>query len=182
MRDFASLVGQSLRDIEDVLAAVDVREVAALIDAIEASGDVFVVGAGRTGGIMGAFAQRLMHLGTSAHVAGETTTPRARPGNLLVAASGSGERRTVLELARIAQEDGVRVAAVTGDRESPLARVAELTLVVPWKARVTDRGPHLGASLFEQSLLVLLDAVATTLAERKGADNRDVAGRHANLE
>jgi len=182
VRDFASLVRESLRDIEDVLAAVDVREVAALIDAIEGAGDVFVAGAGRTGGIMAAFAQRLMHLGTGAHVVGETTTPRTRPGDLLVAASGSGERRTVLELARIAHKDDVRVAAVVGDCESPLAHVADVTLVVPWKERVTDRGPHLGASLFEQSLLVLLDAVATTLAERRGADNRDVAERHANLE
>lgn len=182
MRDFASLVGDSLRDVEDMLAAVDVREVAALIDAIESAGDVFVVGAGRTGCLMAAFAQRLTHIGTNAHVVGEATTPRARPGDLLVAASGSGERRTVLELARIARENGVRVAAVVGGRESPLAHVADVTLVVPWKERVTDRGPHLGASLFEQSLLVLLDAVATTLAERRGADNRDVAERHANLE
>ena len=51
---------------------------------------VFVAGSGRSGLAMRSFAMRLIHLGLSAHVVGETTTPRITDRDLLLIGSGSG--------------------------------------------------------------------------------------------
>lgn len=50
----------------------------------------FVTGEGRSGFMARAFAMRLAHLGLPVAVLGETTTPPASDGDILVAVSGSG--------------------------------------------------------------------------------------------
>ncbi len=51
---------------------------------------IYVVGAGRSGLVAKAFAMRLMHLGLSAYVVGETITPALNRGDVMVIFSGSG--------------------------------------------------------------------------------------------
>ncbi|MDI3342038.1 MAG: SIS domain-containing protein [Sphaerobacter sp.] len=54
-----------------------------------------------------------------------------RPGDLLVAISTSGESASVLRAAAVARERGLGVIAVTGARDSGLARLADLAVRVP---------------------------------------------------
>ena len=64
-------------------AAVDHTEVGAVLDGIHDARRVFVTGAGRSGLVARAFANRLMHLGMSVHVVGEVTTPAIERGDAL---------------------------------------------------------------------------------------------------
>ena len=49
---------------------------------------VYITGVGRSGLVVHAFGQRLMHLGFDVHLAQEVTAPAIRRGDLLVACSG----------------------------------------------------------------------------------------------
>src|SRR6478752_8347358 len=57
---------------------------------------IFVIGEGRSGLMGKSFAMRLMHLGATVYVVGETITPSIAEGDLLVAISGSGTTKNVV--------------------------------------------------------------------------------------
>jgi 6-phospho-3-hexuloisomerase len=58
-------------------------------------------------------AMKLMHLGHTVHVAGDTTTPATATGDLLLVASGSGTTPGVVKAAETATRAGAHVAAFT---------------------------------------------------------------------
>ena len=88
--DMTRYIRQVLEELEGALSAISPGEAEAFADAILDAERIFVAGAGRSGLAAKAFAMRLMHLGLPVFVAGETTTPGIRAGDLLVIGSGSG--------------------------------------------------------------------------------------------
>jgi 6-phospho-3-hexuloisomerase len=160
-------------------------QLAALVTEIRQAGRVFVAGGGRSGLALRMHAMRLMHLGLTVHVVGETTTPAIGPGDLLIVASGSGTTAGAVAAAGTARDVGARVAALTTDGDSDLAHLAHVIVVVP-AARKTDHGGtasrQYSGSLFEQALLMVLDAVFHTLWQADGTPAEDLWPRHANLE
>jgi 6-phospho-3-hexuloisomerase len=169
----AAIVGE----MGDALAKVSEDKALSLCDAIERAGAVFVTGEGRSGLVGRCFAMRLMHLGVKSHVVGGTTTPRLGRDDLLLAISCTGETALTCTVARVAEEAGSKVVAVTAAERATLASSADLTVVVPGSA-----SRQYGGSLFEQSALIVLDAVAMVLRERLGVSAEAMALRHANLE
>jgi len=77
----------------------------------------------------------------------------------------------------LASAAGGRVAAVTGNRRSQLAAGADLALVI--EAR---ESAQYGRSLFEQSALIVLDAIAMLLQREAGRTAAEMDARHTNLE
>jgi len=172
-----------LTELTGVFVRVEEKKIAALEEAIASAGAVFVTGEGRSGLVARCFAMRLMHLGLRAYVVGGTVTPAARPGDLLLAVSGSGKTATTCSVARSAARAGARVAAITAGPRSPLANVAALAVVIPAAAaRGRTLSRQHGRSLFEQSALLLLDALVLELQRRLGRTDADMASRHSNLE
>ncbi|MHC1560733.1 6-phospho-3-hexuloisomerase [Actinomycetospora sp. C-140] len=146
---------------------------------------VFTVGTGRSGLALQMAAMRFMHLGKNAHVVGETTTPAIVEGDVLVAASGSGSTKRVVTAARTAADQGATVLALTTDPESDLADLATETLVVPAADKQDFDGANssqYAGSLFEQSVLILTDALFHVLWQTSGTSARDLWRLHANLE
>jgi 6-phospho-3-hexuloisomerase len=179
------------RILEELSHTIDASEVSGttkLIEAIEQAGRVFVAGAGRSGLMMRAFAMRLMQVGIDTYVVGETTTPGLTAKDLLIVGSGSGRTGGPLNYAQIAKHSGARVFAVSAAESSPLADVAEVTVRLPAPTpRVHDNHTlektmqPLG-TLFEQTLLVYLDAVIILLMQQRGVDSETLLKRHATLE
>ena len=170
-----------LREIDSALAGVAQEQVGGLAAAALEASAVFVTGEGRSGLVARCFAMRLMHLGLRAHVVGESVTPALRRGDLLVAVSGTGESDITCTRARLAKEQGGRVAAVTGSEGSSLAAGADLVVVIPagkGKANTTQ----FGGSQFEQSALIGLEAVVLQLREESGRSDEEMAERHATVE
>ena len=175
-----------LEEIQHVAKAIDERQIVALADALLAAPRIFLTGEGRSGLMAQAFAMRLMHLGLTVYVIGETTTPAVKGKDTLVAVSGSGTTAGTVHIAEQSAEKGAAVYAVTTDPGSKLASLAARVLIVPaatkWrKAGETQTSQPLG-SLFDQCCHLALDAVCLEISQRKDISNDAARALHTNVE
>ena len=146
---------------------------------------IFLVGQGRTGLIMRMFAMRLMQLGFSAFIVGDSTTPAIQPGELLIAASGSGETEGVVRTARQAKTVGARLAVITSQPESSLSKLSDQLTIIPGettKISSTIKSYLPLASTLEQGVLLFLDCQVAWIAMQIGQTNDTMMAKHANLE
>jgi len=137
----------------------------------------FCSGQGRSGLVAQMVAMRLMHVGFDAHAVGEPTAPSIDEGDGLVMISGSGETPVALHVARLAQEFGAQLLAVTARADSTLARLADAVIEVP-----SAGTGQFGGTLFEQSALLLLDAVVLDLIAGDPRAYAAIQARHTNLQ
>ena len=181
---FIDLFSEHLKNLKNY---IDLESVEKMIDAIESSKAVFVVGAGRSGYIAKAFAMRLMHLGYTVYVVGETVTPRITKDDVLIAISGSGETISVVNISKKAKEViGSKLIAVTGNESSTLAKSADIVVLIRAKIKtvkdeVISQLAPLG-TMFELTAMVFLDALISELMFRKKLTEKDLEARHAVLE
>lgn len=172
-------------EIADTAAGIDAARLAALAAKITDAERVFLLGAGRSGLVLRMAAMRLMHLGLTVHVAGDTTTPAIRPGDLLVVASGSGSTASVVKAAQTATKVGAKVAVITTNPHSPAAELADSVVVIP-AAQKTDHGSRISrqysGSLFEQALFLATETMFQSLWDNTDIPAEELWLRHANLE
>ncbi|HEU5129764.1 MAG TPA: hypothetical protein VFU12_17430 [Glycomyces sp.] len=167
----------ALGEIEAVLAAADQDSLALLAAEIDAAPRVYFAGSGRSLLMMRAVAMRLMHIGLDVHIVGDTTAPAARPGDLLVVASARGGR-SALAAAAAARAAGAKVAAVTASADA-FGDAADFLVRLPARTQVPS-SQHAG-SLFEQSLLVVGDALTRSVQVSRQVPSAALDARHANL-
>ncbi|WP_407411663.1 6-phospho-3-hexuloisomerase [Methanobrevibacter sp.] len=185
-----------LDNIESAQDFLDEKAIDEFEDVIINAKNVFVTGAGRSGLAAKAFAMRLMHLGLSAYVVGETISPAINEGDCIIAISGSGETNTIVSAANIAKNRGSKVLAVTSYPDSTLGQLADGYLFVKGRTKqeVDDenymkRQIHgnytsltpLGTA-FELTTLVFLDAIVSELMEKMEQTESDLKARHTVLE
>jgi 6-phospho-3-hexuloisomerase len=178
---------------------LNMNEVEKLIELLlKAKGEkIFTVGMGRSGFVARSFALRLMNLGFNVYFLGETITPAAEKGDLLIAISGTGTTKMVLTASSAAKEIGAKVIAITSFPESPLGHLADLVVTVKGRTKaglpreedylarqiIGEREPltPLG-SIFENNCMVFLDSLIVELMHRLGRTEADLKRRHATLE
>ena len=175
---------------------LDEEAIEKLEDIIIGSKNIFVTGAGRSGLAAKAFAMRLMHLGLSAYVVGETISPAIYEDDCIVAISGSGETNTIVSAAKIAKNRGSKVLALTSYPDSTLGQLCDSYILVKGRTKkeVDDenymkRQIHgnytsltpLGTA-FELTTLVFLDAIVSELMEKMHQTESDLKARHTVLE
>lgn len=172
-------------EISDTAAKIDEQQMARLADHLVQANRVFVAGAGRSGLSLRMAAMRLMHLGMTVHIAGDTTTPAISSGDLLLVASGSGTTSGVVKAAETAEKVGAQIAAFTTNPDSPLAGLADALVTIP-AAQKTDHGTSVSrqyaGSLFEQVLFLATEALFQSLWENTDEPAEKLWPRHANLE
>ncbi len=192
MREIASFIMKSIEEIDENEVNMFIDE---LVRVYKESKKVLVMGAGRSGLVGKAFAMRLLHLGFNSYVLGETIVPSVREGDLVVAISGSGRTQLIVTAAETAKKVNARVAAITTYRDSPLARIADVVVRVPGRAKMSRMedffarqilGIHeplapLG-TLFEDTAMVFLDGVIYALMVRLGINEDYMKEIHANIE
>jgi 6-phospho-3-hexuloisomerase len=175
-----------LDELQASLSQIDEVAAESAVDLIEGADSIFVLGLGRLGLGLKAFAMRLMHMGREAYVVGETITPNFGPGDVLVVGSASGETRQLTRIAEKAKSLGGKVLAITGTPGSTITDIADATVVVPAPSKDQSasqfRSVQPMASLFEQGVLVLCDALVLALMDRSTEAGEDMFTRHANLE
>jgi 6-phospho-3-hexuloisomerase len=185
--------------IQASIEELDVKEVEELIACMIGAKEkkIFTVGMGRSGFVARAFALRLMNLGFNVYFLGETITPAAEKGDLLVAISGTGTTKMVLTASSAAKEIGADVVAITSFPESPLGKVANLVVTIKGRTKsgmpvekdylarqiIGEREPltPLG-SIFENNCMVFLDSLVVELMHRMGRTEADLKRRHATIE
>ncbi|WP_458406171.1 6-phospho-3-hexuloisomerase [Methanobrevibacter sp.] len=185
-----------LNNIEKAEEYLDEEAIEKFEDIIIASKNIFVTGAGRSGLAAKAFAMRLMHLGLSAYVVGETISPAIYEDDCIVAISGSGETNTIVSAAKIAKNRGSKVLALTSYPDSTLGQLCDSYILVKGRTKkeVDDenyikRQIHgnytsltpLGTA-FELTTLVFLDAIVSELMEKMHQTESDLKARHTVLE
>ena len=175
------IIGEHLK----LIKSIQYDEIAALILTITNAKNIFVTGSGRTGLMMKASAMRLMHLGYKVHVVGETTAPAIVKGDVLIAGSGSGTTSGIVSAAETANKEGASVICFTTNAASHLALLSKHTVTIPAaqkQKRDEDISKQYAGSLFEQSLILVMDALIQTLWELDGSLASDLWKRHANME
>ena len=185
-----------LDNIESAEEFLDRESIDKFESVIINSKNIFVTGAGRSGLAAKAFAMRLMHLGLSAYVVGETISPAIYADDCIVAISGSGETNTIVSAANIAKNRCSKVLALTSYPESTLGQLADCFILVKGRTKkeVDDenymkRQIHgnytsltpLGTA-FELTTLVFLDAIVSELMEKMQQTESDLKARHTVLE
>lgn len=190
MRLMASKIRSTANHLRD-------EEIDAFIKEILAADRIYVMGAGRSGLVAKAFAMRLMHIGFTAFVVGETITPAMRPNDLLVIFSGSGRTKTIADIAETAEEIGGRIALITSNRESRIGKLADAMVIIEnQRDEIRDEtaefevrqmtGEHKSfaplGTLFETASMVFADACISQLMEVSMVDENELKNRHANIE
>ena len=185
-----------LGNIEDAQKYLDEKAVDEFEDIIINSENIFVTGAGRSGLAAKAFAMRLMHLGLSSFVVGETISPAINENDCIIAISGSGETNTIVSAAKIAKNRGSKVLAVTSYPESTLGQLSDAYLFVKGRTKkeVDDenymkRQIHgnytsltpLGTA-FELTTLVFLFVFVSDMMENIEQSESDLTSMHTVLE
>lgn len=185
--------------IKSSIEELNMKEVEQLINLLLEAKDkkIFIVGMGRSGFVARAFALRLMNLGFSVYFLGETITPAAEKGDLLIAISGTGATKMVLTASSAAKDIGATVIAITSFPESQLGQMADLVVTIKGRTKsgwpkeedylarqiIGEREPltPLG-SVFENNCMVFLDSLVVELMHRLGRTEEDLKRRHATIE
>ncbi|OPX72352.1 MAG: 3-hexulose-6-phosphate isomerase [Methanoregulaceae archaeon PtaB.Bin152] len=190
MRLMARRIGRIAESLSD-------DEVEKFVEEILRARRIYVLGAGRSGLVAKAFAMRLMHLGLSSFVVGETITPAMSRDDLIVVFSGSGRTKTVADIAETAKEIGGRLALITSNQDSRIGRIADIIVIIEHhRDEVKDDGAEFEirqmmgehksfaplGTLFETAAMIFADAVISRLMEITQIDENALKDRHANIE
>ena len=178
---------------------LDIKRVEEFIQMILDSKErkIFVVGMGRSGFVGRAFALRLMNLGFDVYFLGETITPAAGKGDLIIAISGSGTTKFALTASSTAKEIGAKVVSVTSYPQSPLGDLADLIVSIGGRTKLgwpkeeeylarqllgeRETLSPLG-SIFENNCMVFLDSLVVELMHRLGKTEDELKKLHATIE
>lgn len=182
-------------NIKNVSDSIDEENINEMMDILMNSSNVFVVGLGRSGLVGKAFAMRLMHLGISVYVVGETITPAIHDDDCLLAISGSGETSYIVNTANAAKARDATVLAVTSYSESTLGKLADIIVPIKGRTKIDIEksyikrqigGEHQSltplGTLFELSTLVFLDGLIAELMQKMHKTEADMKKKHNVLE
>ena len=185
-----------LKNIESASDHIDEEVISRFMEILTSSENVFVMGAGRSGLAAKAFAMRLVHLGISAYVVGETISPAIYKDDCILAISGSGETKTIVSAVQIAKKRGSKALALTSYPESSLGKISNVVMIVKGRTKIdVDDEDYIKrqiegnyASLtplgttFELTSLIFLDGLISELMYKMGKTEYDLKYRHTVFE
>ena len=199
MKWLKAAANEIVAGIKSSIKELNMKEVERLIELLLEAKDkkIFIAGMGRSGFVARAFALRLMNLGFSVYFLGETITPAAEKGDLLIAVSGTGSTKMVLTASTAAKEIGATVIAITSFPDSTLGQMADHIVTIKGRTKsgwpreedylarqlIGEREPltPLG-SVFENNCMVFLDGLVVELMHRLGRTEEYLKRRHATIE
>ncbi len=184
-----------VKHVSSIVEGLDETEIENMVNSILEADRVFLLGAGRSGLVATAFAMRLVQLGLTAYVVGESVTPAITSKDLLIAVSGSGETNSIVRAAEIAKGVGSKVLTVTSYPKSSLGRISDHTVHVRGRTKIDYEkdpiksqieGTHSSltplGTLFEDTVLIFFDGMIAKLMVKMHAEEEDLKRRHSILE
>ena len=180
----ASVLETSIRAGVDALTALSgAIEISALdeaVDLIQSARQVFAFGAGpsavfrlRTAGVITVSIQDYLSAMIAARLLG--------PGDVIIVVSSTGRTSSTLSIADAASSAGASLIAITNQYDTPLATLANVSLVVggmPLPAQMAAAGSRLAQLVVIDTLvaaLTLRDKEQSRRAERAGIDLPDMS-------
>ena len=179
-----------LNELEEWLYSVDDKEINTFIGYLCSSDRIICYGAGRMGLSLRPFVMRLNHFGKEAYFYGGDYTPPVNENDLYIFASASGETKSVLVIAEIAKKTKCKIVAITGSKNSSLAKLADH--VVSFKScnggfNAPDdvskiNSFQLMTTLNEQGTYILYDLIIRRWFDIAQYDEKDLRSWHNNVE
>jgi 6-phospho-3-hexuloisomerase len=184
-----------VRHVESIVESLDEKEIEDMVKVIEKADGIFLMGTGRSGLVAKAFATRLVQLGLTAYVVGESVTPAMTYKDLLIAVSGSGETNSVVRAAEISKKVGAKVLTVTSYPHSSVGKLSDYTVTVKGRTKIDIEkdpirsqieGSHSSltplGTLFEDTVMIFFDGIIAKLMIEMKAGEEDLKRRHAIVE
>ena len=174
---------ETVRGIGVSLNSVSEEKIIQLVETIRQSNRVFFTGAGRSFLMIKAIAMAMMQIGITTYVTGGVTTPAIGAGDLLIAASCSGETKSVSLFLEQAKKEGVKVALITANSGSTMAKMADIVVEMQASSEPGSvQETWITDNRFEQAIVPLGDCLVEYLARGKGASDHTISENHANME
>jgi RpiR family transcriptional regulator, carbohydrate utilization regulator len=185
----AAVIAASARAGHEALTALegalDATAVAAAVDALRTAGQVVAFGAGPSATVASDAVFRLRALGVRTaeirdHESAMIASRLLREGDVMLVVSSTGRTTTTLAVADAASGAGATVIAITNQRDTPLATIADIALVVggmPLTAQMAAAGSRLAHLVAVDTLaaaLVIADPERRRTAEYAGIDLPDI--------
>ena len=165
--DVFSLCTEEFEKIGEIIDSnVNSETYTALVDLLEKRTNVFLGGKGTGNEIAKMTGVRLFHiksfLGDNVYITRGVNTPHPRAGDLEILMSYSGETRPVIIWADVIKKFAGTVFAITSNKDSTLAKKADLKIILPEEAKpLTPRRFYTRAAY-------VMSPVPVKLAERLG--------------
>ena len=175
-----------LSEITQSLTSISEEQVMTLVSEIEKAEKVFVVGVGRVLLALQTFVKRLNHLGIPAYYVGQLDEPAITEKDLLIVGSGSGESVVPVAITKVAEKYHPRIVHIGSNMHSTVTSMSVAQVRIPCRTKLgledelSSSQPM--SSLFEQSLMLLLDTVSLMLVRKNDIHLPDLWKQHANLE
>lgn len=179
-----------LNELKEWLYSVSDEDINKLISQIAISRNIVGYGAGRMGLSLKAFMMRLNHLGKKAYFYTDTFVPAVNSHDLYIFASGSGETKTVLNIAELAKNKDCKIACITGNSDSSLAQISDL--IINFKScngglNAPDspdkiNSIQLMSTLNEQGTYLLYDLIVRRYCDIAKLDLKELKKYHNNVE
>ncbi|MGF7117566.1 6-phospho-3-hexuloisomerase [Methanobacterium oryzae] len=188
-------IDEIIDNIQEVSSEIDSESIMQMLDMLIDAKNVFIIGLGRSGLVARAFAMRLMHLGISVYVVGETITPAINSDDCLLAISGSGETSFIISTAKTSKNRNAKIIAVTSYDDSTLGKLSDLIIHIKGRTKIDSEKDYIKrqingrhqplaplGTLFEVSTLIFLEGVIAELMNKMGKTEADLKARHTVLE
>jgi len=173
-------------EIKSSLLEIDNLIIKDLVNLIKLHERVFIAGIGRSGLIARTFGMRLMQIGFTVFIVGETTTPAIQSNDLLISISGSGRTSNSINILKKAKDFGAYTFLITANGDSPMVKIADSFIFIPaptkFQNNKNDTSSQLIGSLFEQSTFILFECIVDILSRSLDLKHDEIMKRHANLE
>jgi arabinose-5-phosphate isomerase len=163
-----------IEGLKDLVSQIDTDFVRTVQILADLQGKAVLTGVGKSGIIAKKIASTMMSIGTPAIFMHPLDALHGDLGSIMprdavIILSNSGKTREVCDLLPSLKSIGIPIIAITSDRESPVARGADVTLMCSVRREAGNLGLAPTASTTAQ--LALGDALAVVLSQIKGFDS-----------
>lgn len=177
-----------IKELDELATLINDEELTAVVETLCLARanhqHVFLAGAGRSGCVVKAFTNRLMHLGFECSLIGDITTPPIKKGDVLFILSGSGKTATLVNMAKKANDLNAVILTMTLQKDGDIAKLSKAS--ISGTTRLQDKEYFTSiqpvGSSFEQLSFLTCDGLVMLIKEKLGLSNDDLISNHANLE
>lgn len=177
----AQVIGRAAAGLEILARSLDARFAEAVEILLATHGRVIVTGMGKSGHIANKIAATLASTGTPAFFIHPSEASHGDLGmvtreDCVLALSNSGETPELSDFILHTRRNGLKLIAVTAQRDSALARAADVTLLIP---ATEEAGPiGLAPTTSTTLMLALGDALAMAALSRRSFTIEDFRDLH----
>ncbi len=148
---------------------------------LNTTGRVILTGMGKSGHIANKISSTFASTGTTSHFVHPAEASHGDLGmitnkDLIIALSNSGDTKELYDILTYSKRNGIKIIGITSKANSTLARNSSIALILPKCEEACPLG--LAPTTSTTMMLVLGDAIATTVLKRKGFSAQDFGSLH----